>query len=86
MLRAAIESIGLFLLPFLIFAVYLVIRLRYPLAIEHWTRGRMATLTLIGLFATLIGLLTFGLTAQRGKGAYIPDRVEHGVLIPGHIE
>ena len=43
------------LLPFLLFAVYLVLRARYPLAIEHWTRGRVATLILAGLAAALAG-------------------------------
>lgn len=86
MLRAVFESVGLFLLPFLIFAGYLVLRLRYPLEIEHWTRGRVGTLTLIGLVAVLIGLITVGMTARRGRGVYIPAHVENGVLIPGHIE
>ena len=86
MLRAAIESILLFLLPFLIFAGYLVLRLRYPLEIGHWTRGRVATLALIGLAAVLVGLIALGLTARRGKGVYIPAHIENGALIPGHIE
>jgi len=86
MLRAAFESIGLFLLPFLAFAVYLILRLRYPLAVEHWTRGRMATLTLVGLVAVLAGLIALGFTGRRGKGLYVPAHVENGVLIPGHIE
>ena len=86
MLRAAFESIGLFLLPFLIFAGYLALRLRYPLEIEHWTRGRVATLALIGLIAVLAGLIALGFTARRGNGVYIPAHVENGKLIPGHIE
>jgi hypothetical protein len=86
MLRALFESLGLFLLPFLLFAAYLVLRLRYPLQLEHWTRGRVATLTLVGLAAALAGILALGLTARRGTGLYVPAHVENGVLIPGHIE
>jgi hypothetical protein len=86
MLRALFESVGLFLLPFLMFAAYLVLRLRYPLQLEHWTRGRLATLTLVGLAAALAGIVALGLFAPRGKGTIIPEHIENGVLIPGHIE
>ena len=51
-----------------------------PTGLKH------GTVTLIGLVAVLLGLITLGLTAGRGKGAYIPARVENGALIPGHIE
>jgi Family of unknown function (DUF6111) len=86
MWRAVVESIGLFAAPFVIFAAYLVLRLRYPLAIEHWTRGRVATLVLAGLAAALAGLIGLAITAPRGQGVYVPAHVEHGVLVPGHFE
>jgi len=86
MLRAAFESVGLFLLPFLLFAFYLVLRLRYPLEVEHWTQGRVARLTLVGLVLALAGLIAFGFMQRRAKGVYVPAHMENGVLIPGHIE
>jgi hypothetical protein len=86
MWRAAAESIGLFLLPFVLFALYLALRLRYPLALEHWTRGRVATLILAGLAAALIGMIAIVSTSPRGHGVYVPAHVENGVLIQGHIE
>ncbi len=86
MWRAVVESVALFLAPFLLFAVYLVLRARYPLAVEHWTRGRVATLVLIGLAAALIGIIGLVSTAPRGHGVYVPAHVENGVLVPGHIE
>jgi len=86
MWRAVVESLALFLAPFLIFAVYLVLRARYPLAVEHWTRGRVATLVLIGLAAALIGMIVLVSIAPRGHGVYVPAHVENGVLVPGHIE
>jgi hypothetical protein len=86
MLRAVLEPLALFLTPFIAFAIYLALRARYPLAIEHWTRGRVSTLTLTGLFVAALGLFLFGLSAPRGHGAYVPAHVENGQLIPGHIE
>ena len=86
MWRPIAESLGLFLLPFLLFAVYLALRMRWPLAIEHWTRSRVAALVIVGLAAALAGLFGASLFAPRGQGVYIPARVENGVLVPGRIE
>jgi hypothetical protein len=86
MWRAVVESLGLFLAPFLVFAVYLVLRARYPLAIEHWTRSRVATLVLLGLAAALIGMLLLISTAPRSQGVYVPAHVENGALVPGHFQ
>ena len=86
MLRAVLEPVALFLSPFIVFAVYLILRARYPLAIEHWTRGRVSTLTLLGLAIAVLGMLVLGLTAPRGRGVYVPAHIDHGRLVPGHIE
>ena len=86
MWRTVAETLGLFLLPFLLFAVYLTLRLRWPLAIEHWTRSRVATLVIVGLLAALAGLASASLFAPRGHGVYVPAHVENGVLVPGRIE
>jgi hypothetical protein len=86
MWRPIAESLGLFLLPFLLFAIYLAFRMRWPLAIEHWTRSRVAILVIVGLLAALAGLISASLFAPRGHGLYIPAHVENGVLVPGRIE
>ena len=86
MLRSLAESLGLFLLPFVLFAGYLALRARWPLAIEHWTRGRVATLVLIGLLAAFAGLVGASLFAPRNQGSYVPDHVVNGVLVPGHFQ
>jgi hypothetical protein len=86
MARTAFETFGLFLLPFAAFAVYLGLRARYPLAIEHWTRGRLSWLALAGLAAAACGLLGANLFAPRGHGVYVPARIEHGVIVPGRFE
>ena len=46
MARAVFETFGLFLAPFALFALFLALRARFPLAVEHWTRGRLSWLTL----------------------------------------
>jgi len=86
MWRAVIESLSLFFAPFVLFAVYLLLRLHYPLAIEHWTRSRVATLILAGLAAALIGMIVLIVAAPRSQGVYVRAHVENGVLVPGHFQ
>jgi hypothetical protein len=86
MLRAVLEPLSLFLSPFVVFAIYLIVRARYPLAIEHWSRGRVSVLTLVGLIIAVIGMFIFGLNAPRGQGVAVPAHIENGVLVPGRIE
>jgi hypothetical protein len=86
MLRAVLEPTALFLSPFIVFAAYLILRARYPLAMEHWTRSRLSTLTLIGLAVAIFGMILLAVYAPRHQGTYAPAHIENGVLIPGHIE
>jgi Family of unknown function (DUF6111) len=86
MWRAILEPTALFLSPFAVFAVYLVLRARYPLALEHWTRSRVSALTLIGLAIAVVGMIVFAVFAPRGQGVYVPAHMENGELVPGRIQ
>jgi uncharacterized protein DUF6111 len=84
--RNVLESLALFLSPFALYALYLGLRSRYPLEVEHWTRGRVSIMTLIGLVVAVLGLVAMDAFAPRGRGVYVPAHVENGVLIPGRFE
>jgi hypothetical protein len=84
--RNVLESLALFLSPFAVYALYLLLRARYPLEVEHWTRGRVSVMTLIGLAVAVLGLITINAFAPRGRGVYVPAHVENGVLVPGRFE
>ena len=86
MLRALFETFGMFLAPFAAFAVYLVLRARYPLAVEHWTRGRLSGLALAGLAAAAGFLLLATWLAPRGHGLYVPAHIENGAIVPGRFQ
>jgi len=86
MAREVFEPLALFLSPFAVYALYLGLRARYPLEVEHWTRGRVSIMTLIGLAAAVLGFVAINAFAPRGRGVYIPAHVEKGVLVPGRIE
>jgi hypothetical protein len=86
MSRSVLEPLALFLSPFAVYALYLALRARYPLEVEHWTRGRVSALTLIGLAAAVLGLFAINAFAPRGRGAYVPAHIENGALVPGRFE
>ena len=84
--RTLFEPLALFLSPFAAYAVYLILRARYPLEIEHWTSGRVSILTLLGLAAAVLGLVTLNFSRRAATGSYVPAHEENGVLVPGRIE
>lgn len=86
MWRVVLEPLLLFASPFAAFAVYLVLRQKYPFTIEHWTKSAVSTLALAGLATAAIGMLTFGIFAPRHEGAYIPAHIENGRLVPGRYQ
>src|ERR1700734_1783556 len=84
--RILFEPLALFLSPFAVYALYLLVRARYPLEVEHWTRGRVSIMTLLGLAAAVLGLVAVNAFAPRGRGVYVPAHVENGILVPGRFE
>ncbi|HLH12032.1 MAG TPA: DUF6111 family protein [Methylovirgula sp.] len=86
MLRIIWRPAVLFLLPFVLYAILLVLRRATPLAWRNWGQGTLSTLTLVGLLAAVLGFFLFGVFAERHQGAYVPAHVENGVVIPGHME
>ena len=86
MAREVLQPLALFLVPFAAYAIYLVLRARYPLEVQHWTGFRVSIMTLIGLAAAVLGLVVLDAFAPRGHGVYVPAHEENGVLVPGRIE
>jgi hypothetical protein len=84
--REIFDPLVLFFSPFAAYAVYLALRARYPLEVQHWTRARVSVMTLLGLAAAVLGLVALNAFAPRGRGVYVPAHVENGVLVPGRIE
>ena len=85
MTRAIIQGLALFLLPFVLFALYLVIRRRNPLIWSHWS-DQSTWLTIAGLSFVVMSLVATALLAEHETGAYVPTRVENGRVIPGRFE
>ncbi|MCJ2118659.1 DUF6111 family protein [Methylobacterium sp. J-001] len=85
MLRRLIEEFGLFLIPFVLFVVYLLLVGRNPLRRVHWD-PHIVRLVLAGL-AVVIGTLVYeGLFSERRAGGYVPTHMENGRLMPGEFK
>jgi hypothetical protein len=86
MWRVLAEPVAFFLAPFVLYVFYLLALRRHPLQPTHWPSGAVVGLTIMGLVVAVGGMLFFGLTADREKGAYTPAHVENGKLVPGHFK
>jgi len=85
MLRSLTEEFLLFVLPFCLFAGYLVIRRRNPFDVEHWS-GHLFWLSVAGLVLGIASFVYAGLIAPRHTGPFVPPHVENGKLVPGHFD
>jgi hypothetical protein len=86
MFRSIYEGVLLFLAPFGLYALWLLLLQRYVLAIEHWSQRVISWLGLAGLVCAIVGIMTIGLLGDRERGTYEPARMENGRLVPGHFE
>ncbi|HEY7386436.1 MAG TPA: DUF6111 family protein [Beijerinckiaceae bacterium] len=84
MIRAIFGEALVFLLPFAVFALFLVLRRRNPFKAEAWSDSAL-WLVIAGLASVVIALLVTGLTSERQTGAFVPPHLEDGRLVPGQF-
>lgn len=85
MLRSIVEEVLLFVLPFCLFAGYLVIKRRNPFDVEHWSQ-HLFILSVCGLALGVAAMAWTAWTAPRSLGAYEPPHMENGQLVPGRFK
>ncbi len=85
MWRAVVETTLLFSAPFVLYAVFHLLQMRWPFVAELWHRGVVSTLTIAGLLAAVGGILLLGL-GPRNQGTYLPAHIDNGRLVPGRFE
>jgi hypothetical protein len=87
MTRAVLEGIILFILPFALFAGYLVMQGQNPLHPEVWSRKALSWLTIAALVFCIAGVLAFGASRTRELGAFVPSHVgKDGQFVPGQFQ
>ncbi|GEO15512.1 DUF6111 family protein [Microvirga aerophila] len=85
MTRAILQESVLFLLPFIAFAIYLLIIRRNPLAWSSWSEHSF-WLVIAGLACVIVSLVAAGLLADRQAGAFVPTHIEDGRVVPGQFK
>ncbi|OAF08672.1 MULTISPECIES: DUF6111 family protein [Bradyrhizobium] len=84
MIRPALTEIGIFLIPFAVYALFLVATRSGLFVQSSWqiyTIARLALVAVVLVIAGLIGLAHFSGAAP--DSTYVPAHVEHGKLVPG---
>ena len=84
MIRPALTEIGIFLIPFAIYALFLVATRSGLLVTKSWPMETIGKLLLGSLLLVLISL--FLLTQYSGAppdSTYYPAHIENGKLVPG---
>ena len=80
-----IDELGLFLLPFALFFLFLVATRREVFAPEHW-RGARGWLAIAGVGLAVAGLVAETIFRDVTKGVYRPAHMENGRFVPGTFE
>lgn len=85
MIRAVAAEVILFLLPFVLFALFLVLRRRNPLRWEAWS-DQAVYLVGAGLVLAIASLLYAGVAGERRSGSFEPTHIENGRVVPGRFQ
>jgi len=84
MIRPVLTEIGIFLIPFAVYALFLIATRSGVFAKSSWPRPLVAKLV---LGALLLVVISFALLAHFSgappNSTYIPAHIENGKLVPG---
>jgi hypothetical protein len=84
MIRPILTEIGIFLIPFAVYALYLVASRSAVLHHTSWPLHVVGWLALGALLLTILSLLLLAhFSGAPPKSTYVPAHIENGRLIPG---
>jgi DMSO/TMAO reductase YedYZ heme-binding membrane subunit len=84
MIRPILIEIGLFIAPFVIYAILLVVTSRDALQRSAWSARRIAALGIAGFVLMLGSFVFFAQFSGAPPGStYIPAHIENGKFVPG---
>lgn len=83
MIRSLIEELGLFLIPFAVFALVLVATRRKLLHLDTWSKSSI-WLAIAGLALVFASFLYAGLEPRPMSG-FEPTHLEGGRIVPGRF-
>ena len=83
MIRPAFTEIGIFLIPFAIYALFLFATRSGTLVQSSWPLHVIAKLILGSLLLVVISLVMLAHFRAKPGSTYVPAHLENGKLIPG---
>ena len=84
MIRPVLTEIGIFLIPFAVYAAFLIATRSGLVAPSSWPLHMLAKLTLGSLLLVIVSLvLLANFSGAPPRSTYVPAHVEDGRLVPG---
>jgi len=84
MIRQALTETGIFLIPFAVYALFLIATRSAVLVQTSWPIHLVARLVLASLLLIILSLVMLAnFTGSPPNSTYIPAHVENGKLVPG---
>ena len=87
MIRPVLTELALFLLPFLVYAVYLWGTRANVIHPESWPLSTLMWLTIAALLLVAVSFIVLAQWGGEPAGSkYVPAHIENGKLVPGTTE
>jgi hypothetical protein len=84
MIRPALTEIGIFLIPFAVYALFLVATRSGLLVQSSWPAHRLAKLVLGSLLLVVISFVLLAhFSGAPPNSTYVPAHIENGKFVPG---
>jgi hypothetical protein len=84
MIRQALTEIGIFLIPFVVYALFLIATRSGLLVQTSWPTHLIARLVLVSLSLIILSLVMLAnFSGSPPNSTYLPAHVENGKLVPG---
>ena len=84
MIRPALTEIGIFLIPFGVYVVFLLATRSGVMVPASWPIQMVARLVLGSLLLVIVSLVLLAqFSGSSPNSTYVPAHVEHGKLVPG---
>jgi hypothetical protein len=84
MIRPVLTEVGIFLIPFTVYAMFLVATRTGVLAQSSWPAHILAKLVLGSLLLVVVSFMLLAhFTGASPNSTYVPAHIENGRLVPG---
>jgi hypothetical protein len=84
MIRPAFTEVGIFLIPFVVYALFLIASRAGLLAPESWPLHMIAKLAVVAMVLVIASFVLLArFSGVPSNSTYVPAHVENGKLVPG---